>query len=1013
MNKGWFGGLLGKGQGSSGAGNSGGLNVPVEALFQKIQESTELEGKKDAVSQLISINRSCHQLVGSKMSILTTLLSENQNDIELVREIIQILTLIMTTLPKDDNIIEIHNTELFISSKENFVVITDLLKLNDYYVRYYIARFLYILIKNRFEAVQQAILSCPMSMPNIMSLLTDSRDMIRNEALLIILELTKSNQEIQKIVAFEGAFEIILGIIKKEGSSEGGVVVNDGILILNNLLKGNVSNQNFFRETRCIQELSSLLEVQNTDMWILSDNKFTIIMSTLDLILILVERNNTSTPLNQIVISQCGIMNLIIRLGLGKMSSQVIRSKSLYTLGEIIHLSNENISALSGVTMKSEITKQGQTALLRLTTVMLYSKDLIEKSAAFHVFKSYLYNNEEAQMALASTIISDSNGSLLSSPPSSQPQSPQEQQQLKHQQQLEFESLSIGQHLFKALFSWETPIAGKPFDISCFWFASVVLLYMLKDSVHTKDQLLKMPLEVPKSSAAAEKQPLTLFTKLMESLLNTKKHDIDPTIKIGLLKLLSVWLDQSPNSIQEFFKGPQNLAFLVELILSPSTVSTSSTGNPSASLQPHIQGLAALILGICAQYMNDETAEQNRSNLSSIINHRITINIFKDKLDTVRKSDQFTNAEQSEDTFDPSSSSAKTIVLYDFDYTLFFKDIYDKIRHIGTNINKPRPGKRPTNNSANTTTTTTTTQPPSQQQPPQTSSLSPPVNTSSATSSPQTSSPAIPHRHDHSQSQSQTPTQNNSQEYQQAMSELNHYKKANHDLMTQLTQVRLDSQNHSQQQQIQLQQLQQQIQLLQQQQQQQPTMKSDEKEKELLHLLEEKVREVTSLSDAVYKLEDVLCTKDEQIEELSNQLEQSKAQQQNNNNSGGSLDSSDYFELLRLRQDSEQNHSVNSSRIQSLESEVSQLNQKISQLLNENQILQQQKEDALKKIVSSPSSVISDPNSLNLAKVKGELNEMVLKYESLQKEQDELLEAYSKIELENTNLKNQLSKLQQ
>lgn len=32
-------------------------------------------------------------------------------------------------------------------------------------------------------------------------------------------------QEIQKIVVFEGAFEKIFGIIKEEGGSEGGVVV--------------------------------------------------------------------------------------------------------------------------------------------------------------------------------------------------------------------------------------------------------------------------------------------------------------------------------------------------------------------------------------------------------------------------------------------------------------------------------------------------------------------------------------------------------------------------------------------------------------------------------------------------------------------------------------------------------------------------------------------------------------------------------------------------------------------
>ncbi len=66
---------------------------------------------------------------------------------------------------------------------------------------------------------------------------------INIEALLLLLELTKSNQEIQKIIAFEGAFEILLGIIYEEGLNDGGIIVQDCLQLINNLLKENVSNQ--------------------------------------------------------------------------------------------------------------------------------------------------------------------------------------------------------------------------------------------------------------------------------------------------------------------------------------------------------------------------------------------------------------------------------------------------------------------------------------------------------------------------------------------------------------------------------------------------------------------------------------------------------------------------------------------------------------------------------------------------------------------------------------------------
>ena len=42
----------------------------------------------------------------------------------------------------------------------------------------------------------------------------NERDAIRNEALLLLIGLARANQDIQKIAAFEGAFERLLSIIR-------------------------------------------------------------------------------------------------------------------------------------------------------------------------------------------------------------------------------------------------------------------------------------------------------------------------------------------------------------------------------------------------------------------------------------------------------------------------------------------------------------------------------------------------------------------------------------------------------------------------------------------------------------------------------------------------------------------------------------------------------------------------------------------------------------------------------
>jgi hypothetical protein len=68
------------------------------------------------------------------------------------------------------------------------------------------------------------------------------------QALLLLTQLTKGNANIQKIVAFENAFDRLFDVVSEEGYSDGGIVVGDCLLLMLNLLRNNTSNQNFFKE---------------------------------------------------------------------------------------------------------------------------------------------------------------------------------------------------------------------------------------------------------------------------------------------------------------------------------------------------------------------------------------------------------------------------------------------------------------------------------------------------------------------------------------------------------------------------------------------------------------------------------------------------------------------------------------------------------------------------------------------------------------------------------------------
>ena len=73
--------------------------------------------------------------------------------------------------------------------------------------------------------MQDVILGSRMGVSRLMDVLVDSREVLRNDALILMIQLTKGNSNLQKIVAFENAFDKIVDIVEVEGYSDGGIVV--------------------------------------------------------------------------------------------------------------------------------------------------------------------------------------------------------------------------------------------------------------------------------------------------------------------------------------------------------------------------------------------------------------------------------------------------------------------------------------------------------------------------------------------------------------------------------------------------------------------------------------------------------------------------------------------------------------------------------------------------------------------------------------------------------------------
>ena len=116
-----------------------------------------------------------------------------------------------------------------------------------------------------------------------LDLFVDSREIVRNEVLLLLARLGEGHAGVQNLLGFQGAFDKLLDIIETEGAQEdaaagaaaggggggggaqssgsgrGGVVVHDCLRILSSLVQRNASCCRFFREAGAIARLPGLL----------------------------------------------------------------------------------------------------------------------------------------------------------------------------------------------------------------------------------------------------------------------------------------------------------------------------------------------------------------------------------------------------------------------------------------------------------------------------------------------------------------------------------------------------------------------------------------------------------------------------------------------------------------------------------------------------------------------------------------------------------------------------------
>lgn len=600
----------------------------IQKLCDRVASSTLLEDRRDAVRALKSLSKKYRMEVGNQaMDHLVHILQTDRSDSEILGYALDTLyNIICNDEEEEQDESEDENaqkqvddlgaqfTDKFIQDAENVTLLLGLLEEFDFHVRWPGVKLLTALLKNQCTQVQGVILVSPMGVSRLMDLLADSREVIRNDGLLLLQQLTKGNAAIQKIVAFESAFERLLDIITEEGSSDGGIVVEDCLLLLLNLLKNNSSNQNFFKEGSYIQRMKPWFEVGDDNSgW--SAQKVTNLHLMLQLVRVMVSPVNSpgATASCQKSMYQCGLLQQLCTILMATGVPADILTETINTVSEVIRGSQVNQDYFASVNAPSNPPRPAIVVLLM--SMVNERQPFVLRCAVLYCFQCFLYKNQKGQGEIVATLL-----------PST----------------IDANSISAGQLLCGGLFST---------DSLSNWCAAVALAHALQDNLTQKEQLLRVQL-----ATSLGKPPVSLLQQCTNILSQGSKVQT----RVGLLMLLCTWISNCPIAVTHFLHNQENVPFL--------------TGQISENLgedERLVQGLCALLLGICIYYNDNSLENYTKEKLKQLIEKRIGKENFVEKLGFITKHELYSRAAQKPQPVFPSPEQ----MLFDHEFTKLVKEL--------------------------------------------------------------------------------------------------------------------------------------------------------------------------------------------------------------------------------------------------------------------------------------------------------------------------------------------------
>ncbi|KAL9477032.1 hypothetical protein ACSS6W_006873 [Trichoderma asperelloides] len=631
----------------------------ITVLSGRLGSATLLEDRRAAVLGLRSFAKDYPATVASgALRGLIGSLTKDADDVDTIKVVLETLLMLFNPnkeSPEASDEIALWLADEFTQRQENITLVLDFLDSTDFYSRLYCLQLLSSILTARTQRTEECVLSAPLGISRLVAALDDQREAIRNEGINLLILLTSSSIEIQKLVAFQSAFEKIFVIIDGDGSlSEGGRTVEDCLILLANLLRGNAANQSLFRESDCMGKLTEmlkgLLEAQNPEDNLAKWAQIQVnrnIYAFLSIIRLFLSTNSAETHQNQTTFWRHGLSYLVLQLAFDPNVQTQIKAEALVTCGDLIRNNMTLQEGFASLTVSPPLESMaGNSNVSNGHPPKIYIIDgLLDLTLNVHDLAAFDLRFAACQCLIAYF----SNHAEVKS----------------HFLGRAIEGYQSGRDESANILSVLLKLPGDVFlnDPYRVWFASVIAFHLVYDNPTAK----AVAKGLTEGDASKGEEVVTSIQTITAHLLTRIRRDDDTRILVGYLMLLLGWLFEDLDAVNDFLTEGSNVQGLIQVISQPVRVAGEL-----------VQGLCAMLLGFIYEFSTKDSPIP-RATLHSILESRLDRDGFLDRLVKLRNHPLLRDFEVTPQTLIALPTGEEEVnVFFDSIFVEFFKDNYSR-----------------------------------------------------------------------------------------------------------------------------------------------------------------------------------------------------------------------------------------------------------------------------------------------------------------------------------------------